>query len=317
MNVNGSAFYFGDEALSQDVNFPAFFTWLKARLEDDQWPPQRINAPGYAYERKIYINDLADAWCGVILSGKTGQLDHYLQKVGLVHTVVAREREGEPPVELNFFCLRKDSHKGIYSHYHGSYSFGSFQRDLWGAYVHFVRAKKDEALALLPAGADKAQVKFTEKQYSLHKKALYSPLYNPGTFDDLVAGLTEVQEVRMTTYKIDGPTDRPMRDKIKNVHQVYRLSPAPVTDAMKAWIRKKRKKATRVLKNDKSTFSGSVLGVNANGSISIPFTSTLDNQIDFKYDDIGDCNLTDIAANPCLAALFIKVRTAPLFRPEA
>lgn len=318
MKVQGSAFFFGNEADAADAKFAPFFGSLLGQPATSEWPLHRPFIPGYAYRRRLFLNDLPDAWCGVVLSARATEFHHYVQQVGNVVNVVARATGPNAPVEVNFFCLRKDSMKGVYSNYYGSYAFGGFLNDLWASYRHFVQLARDARIQTLPDGTDGQDVDEAKRPYSLHGKAAYSPLFNPHSFEQLVRQLTQVSEVRMTTYSVDAPSDRPVSSRINNVHKVYRIEEGQqsMDSTLLNWILRKKRDATRLLRTGRSSFSGSVLGEKSDGeSLTIPFTSTLDDHLSFEYDDIGSFNVTDLASNPCLAAMLAKLRSAVLFRP--
>lgn len=318
MNVQGSAFYFGLQAEAQEAQFDPFFNSLTALPPKTEWPLHRPFIEGYAYRRRLFCNAVKDGWCGVVLSARATEFHHYVQQVGNQVTVVARENGPNAPVEVNFFCIRKDSFKGIYSSYYGSYSFHSFLADLWGTYRQFVaEAREAHVRTLIGQGVEEEDIEDARKLYSMRGRAAYSPLYNPGSFEELVRQLNIISEVRLTTYAVDAKSDQPVSDRIHNVHKVYRLQDGQRLDrTLFDWIINKKRAATRLLKTGKSSFSGSVLGTDADGdTLTIPFTSALDDHLKFNYDDIGSFDVADLASNPCLAEMLSKLRTAILFRP--
>jgi hypothetical protein len=317
MKVLGSAFYFGNQAEAVDARFEPFFHTLTSPT-GCAWPVHRPFMEGHPFRRKLFLNELPDAWCGVVLSARATEFHHYVQQVGDVVNVIAQQTGPNPPVEVNFFCLRKDSGKGVYSNYYGSYAFGGFLADLWHSYRHFVDAAREAHLHGQPGLNDADDVREAAKPYSLHGKAQYAPLYSPQSFEQLVQLLHEVEEVRLTTYSVDTARDRPVKDRINNVHKVYRLKEGSqrLDRRLLDWIMSKKRGASRILSSGKTSFAGSVLGKRADGSeLTIPFASALEDHLNFDYDEIGSFNVADIAANPCLAAMLAKVRSGVLFRP--
>lgn len=318
MNVQGSAFYFGNEVDSPKAKFTQYFALLATQPPTGEWPLHRPFLKGYAYRRRLFINELPDAWCGVILSARATEFHHYVKQVGNVVSVIARETGPDAPVEVNFFCIRKDSNKGIYSNYFGSYAFGGFLNDLWHTYRWFVQNELNECLRSLSRDASADEVAQVKDQFSLRARGVYAPIYNPKSFEELVRQLTEVDEVRLTTYNVDTPTDRPVSNRINNVHKVYRLEEGKraLDNKLYAWILKKKEGATRLLKRGGSSFSGSVLGTDRSGELmTIPFNSTLDDHLNFDYDKIGSFDATNLASNPCLAAMLSKLRSGVMFGP--
>jgi len=320
MNVQGSAFYFGNQADATEAQLEPFFRSLTVQNTSSEWPLHRPFVEGYAYRRRLFCNESTDAWCGVVLSARATEFHHYVQQVGNVVTVVARETGPNAPVEVNFFCIRKDSNKGIYSNYYGSYAFGSFLSDLWASYRFFVEQAREAHIQSVRDKIDEDDLDEARKPYSLRGRAQYAPLYNPSSFEQLVRQLTEVAEVRLTTYSVDAPADQPVSNRINNVHKVYRLEEGhqSMDRTLLSWILKQKLAATRVLKSGTSSFSGSVLGTKADGeSLTVPFTSALDDHLKFNYDNIGSFDVSALSTNPCLAEMLSKLRTAILFRPPS
>ncbi len=321
MKVLGSAFFFGNQAEAANAQFIPFFQSLAALPPDNQWPPQRPFINGYPYRRRLFLNELNDAWCGVVLSGRATEFHHYVQQVGNVVNVVTQHVGPNPPVEVNFFCIRKDSYKGIYSNYYGSYAFNGFLNDVWGAYRHFVHQTRATHVAGLQAqnpDLDEDDIYEAELPYSLRGKAKYAPLYTPTAFENLIQQLNQVEEVRMTTYNIDAADDRPVGHRINNIHKVYRLEEGQqgMDRRLFNWILRKKRSATRLLKSGRTSFSGSVIGKTSDGSeLTIPFAHSLEDHLNFDYDEIGNFNVANLAQNPCLVQMLLKVRGAVLFTP--
>jgi hypothetical protein len=314
MKVQGSPFFFGNQADPQAASFDHFFNWLQSLPPGSTWPPHVTHSAAFAYRREFFCNTLSDMYCGVILSARSTDFNHYINRTGNTVRVESRPVGANPPVEVNFFCLRKDSSKGLYSHYYGSYAFSSFLKDLWGGYRTFVEMKRDEALGVLTDPDDKSDV---HDKYTLRNRAKYAPLYNPEDFDRLVRELTEVFEVRLTSYQVTAPEDTPVSNRISNVHQVYRLTDHQHVDQpFLSWLRKKRDDASRILRSGRRSRSGSVLGIGPDGrERTIFFEDTLDDLLNFNYDDIGSFDVLNISANPCLAQMIATVRSSVMFRP--
>jgi hypothetical protein len=314
MRVQGSAFFFGDEVQAPTASFDEFFQWLASLDVGTEWPPHRPFVPGYPYRRRFLINIGRDYYCGVVLSERSAEHGHFVRQEGNVITVEARALGANKPVEINFFTLRKDSHKGIYSHYYGSYSFNGFLGDLWREYVRFVEVRKARAVAAREPNESEEVV---GRPFSIRGKAKWSPLFNPRDFDALVRELDQLTEVRLTTYEVDGDDDAPASRDISNIHHVYRLKEGVrPTRALLDWLRGKRDKSNRLLRSGRETFSGSVLGVSADGhEKTIGFGATLDDHLDYDYDQIGTFRSTELAQDPCVAAMIAKMRGELMFTP--
>jgi hypothetical protein len=319
MNVTGNAFYFGKEADRADVKFEKFFLWLAER-PTQHWPPHKPDEAAYAYKREIFTNVLDDYFCGVIISARRSDYHHYVKRKGASVSIETKGVGPNPPVEINFFCLRRDSSRGIYSHHFGSYSFNSFLKDLWGAYRYFVDAKKKvafEALEEAHAPGIVAARKELAAGYSLSKRAVYSPLCNPEEFEKLVGALSVVTEVRLTSYNVDAPSDTPVKDRIKSVHAVYKLvKDQPPTHALIDWVKSKREDAKKYLKHGKVSQSGSVIGKNANGvTVPVDFELTFDDVLHFPHKEIGRFDVDKLTKNKCVKAMIGVLTTNILFSP--
>ena len=207
MKMQGSAFYFGDECDASDGKFDVFFEYVQGLDKELRWPPhygQDQAAKANSHKRTFYLQKLEDIWCGVVLSAKTTEFSHHVKTVGDTITVVARTVGEDPPVEVNFFCIRKDNNKGLYSHYMSSYPFGLMLKELWSVYQRFVINQKEAALDRTTA---KANIKL---EYNMRGKANYGPVYNEADFNVLMLALDEVSEFRVTRWEADSPDDEPM-----------------------------------------------------------------------------------------------------------
>lgn len=320
MNVSGNAFYFGKEADAEVVNFKNFFQWLQSR-DTNHWPPHKPDLAAYAYKREIFTNVLDDHFCGVILSASRADYHHYVKRKGKVISIETKGVGPNPPVEINFFCLRRDSSCGIYSHHYGSYSFGGFLKDLWGAYRHFVDSKKKEALDGLNEAGEEGIVKARKEiaaAYSLQKRAVYSPLCNPEEFEKLVKALASVSEVRLTSYNVDSPNDAPVKDRIRSVHEVYKLKKdQPPDGPLLDWLKKKKDDAKRFLKHGAVRQSGSVIGANADGiPVPIDFGMTFDDLLRFPHKKIGRFDADKLSKNTCVKAIMAALSKNKMFEPK-
>lgn len=318
MKVQGSAFFFGLEAEAAQAKFPGYFDLLAAgHGRDNEFPIHRPFVEGFAYRRRMFVNSIDDAWCGVVLSARASEFHHYVRKVGNVVEVVPRPNGPDAPVEINFFAIRKDTHKGIYSNYYGSYAFSLFLADLWHGYRFYVERCRDAHIAGLGNGLTKGELVEARMHFALSGRAKYSPLYNPGTFNDLLRELETVAELRMTTYQVDAPEDAPMGRRIHNLHKVYRVHEAQQTAdlPMLRWIRSMRDRAIRPLANGRIIRSGSVIGKKPDGEpMTIPFESKMDDFLNFEYDDIGRFDVAKLSANDCIRQMLAKLRGELLFR---
>jgi hypothetical protein len=320
MKIQGNAFHFAKEADASDAKFPDFFGWLNAQQASPSvtWPPHKIEAENTVYRRQLFVNVSADLYYGVVLSARKTEYQHFVDRTGGTIKIVTKHNGGNPPVEVNCFCVKRGNGKGIYTHYHGSYAFMSFLGDLWGSYRHFVKHQQGEAAGNVDGDADdyEKKLKAVNKSYSLHKRAAWSPMFTPAGFDKLVGELNEVHEVRLTTYEAPSANDAPMNTRISSVHQTYRMNGAQRVDStFKTWLKHKKDAATRLLKSGKKSISGSVAGVDANNKERvIYFDENIENLMDYDYDAIGTFEVDNLIKNPCIDELVKLVRAGIMFR---
>lgn len=311
LTVRGSAFYFGEAADSERAALPTFYQWIKNKGAAIQWPFV-VREGDVEIKRRIYCNVTATHFYGIFLSARNAEFQHFIrQEAGRV-IVEARSTAGNPPVEMNFFAIRRDSSKGLFSHYIGSYRFQQFMSDLWATYQHFVQMKLAEEIA----GLDERAAKEVRKRYSLRGKCMYSPLYTPGTFGDLVEQLGTMSELRMTTYAVDEQADRPVMDALKSVHRVYRFEELRVDAGIRGWLRERRLDTLHQLASGRSVYNGSVIGAHNDGSpFNIDFENTLEDFLSCEYDNIGTFELANLADHRIIRDMINALDGNILFRP--
>lgn len=312
MKMQGSAFYFGEESNAADAKFDAFFKWVKDIDKTLRWPihlGQGSAAKAYAFKRTFYLQELDDLWIGVILSAKTTEYSHHIVPDGDTVKVVARTVGEDPAVEVNFFCFRKDNHKGLFSHYMGSYPFTLMLKELWGAYLEFVRRQKNTELA--KDQNERALTKTaTSRLYSMKDKCNHGPVYNSSDFKTLLEAFDELGEFRVTRWEADSEDDEPVLGDIDSVRKAYRFKEATApTDKIFDWLNNMREKCTKREIGKKPKFSGSVVGKMPSGTEKIVyFEANIDDHLDFDYDEIGSFDVNKLDENPCLAEMIKVVR---------
>jgi hypothetical protein len=309
--VRGSAFYFGDAVTSDNASFPNFYQWVKNNGSDIQWP-FILREGNVEIKRRIFCDLTTTHFYGIFLSSRNAEFQHFVRREGNRVIVEAVSTNGNPPIEMNFFAIRRDSNKGIFSHYLGSYRFQQFLSDLWASYRYFVESKKVEALdGLTEQAAD-----LVRPQYSLREKCNYSPLYTPGTFENLINNLGTISEVRMTTYQVDDQADRAVSNNLTSVHKVYRLNEVRVDGGVRGWLREKRAQSLRLLASGRTVHSGSVIGEGNDGrELNINFENTIEDYLECQYDDIGTFEVTNLAEHRIIADMFNQMNNSIIFRP--
>lgn len=319
MNIQGNAFIFGDESDASDSKFEHYFDWLKRRQASPSltWPAHKVEAEKTVFKRELFVNVSNDLFYGVVLSARKTHYQHYVTRNGSNVKVEIRDVGKNPNVEVNCFCIKRCSNKGIYTHYYGSYAFKAFLGDLWNGYRHFVKEQLSKAISKIDGNSDSfdEDEKKLHSEYSLRGKANWNAIFSPDTFAALVRKLKTVHEVRLTTYELEAPSDAPMKRRVSNIHQTYRMNGAQSIDnSFMVWLNDKMGLATRTTKKGRRSISGSVVGENSSGEEkTIFFDENIENLIDFKYDNIGAFDISDLAANPCIALLIKKVRAEAMF----
>ncbi|MDU9047255.1 MAG: hypothetical protein Q3M30_00280 [Candidatus Electrothrix sp. Rat3] len=328
LNIKGGSFYFGKEVDAEDASFLKYFDWLSTRNNTEkQWPyfvdkdesstekktdsgdsDDEVNKPNEI--KKIYVYSSEKYWYGLVISGKTNQFQHTLGDDDGKLVIKAKEISGKPPVELNFFCIRKNSGKGIYSHYVGSYPFRIFISDLWGSYRFFVSMQKDKAL--LEQQGSKSKIK---KSYSVSKKCLAGPLYTPQSFERLLVDLKYIDKLCLTTYEIDSEEDQAVVDALTSKRTIYRFNKEHLIDkTIKNWVTAIRLKTKLVLKDNKVKYHGALYGYNnSSNRVSIDFDKTLENFLEYDYDKIGTIELEKLFDHEILQLMISSLESEEIF----
>ncbi|TCK58427.1 hypothetical protein [Seleniivibrio woodruffii] len=311
VTIKGSSFYFNTGLQEKSVSILKFFDWLKNIDNIDRdWPYYKLekNPP---FTRRLYLNDNDKHIAGLIISSKTNIFHHFVKKDenGKV-TIEAKPVDGNPPVEINFFCVRKDSMKGIYSHYMSSYAFNLFLSELWSTYLEFVKQKKAEA-------DQSSTTEDVNKRFTIRGIKNYGPLFTPGEFEDLIGKLQTISEVRATTYELEGADkeNSSLSNNLKSVHQVFRLE-GQSDNAIFNWIKSLRNKTARGLKSGKTVYSGSVVGTtNDDQEITINFTDTMDDYLGFDYDDLGTFDTENLLSHNLVKEMIKQMDEKIVFKP--
>jgi hypothetical protein len=312
--IKGSAFYFGDEVNASDASFDQFFTWIQEMKSDRSWPYHIKFDTSSDIRRQLYFGSNSDYWFGVFISARTSEFQHFVKRLGDRIVIEARATGGDPPVEMNFFCMRKDSRKGIFSHYRGSYPFSLFLKDFWNCYRSFVEDKKELKLSKLTPGDTKKSI---ETDYSLQFKARYGPLFTPGSFDELIKRLDTIEEVRLTTYSVDAQEDQPVSGRIRNVHMIYRLDASEkVNSVVLKWLKSLRSKSAKALTSGHVVYSGSIVGTEDNNPLYVGFQNSMDDYLGYNYDDLGTFEISRIIDHPIIQQMVLQMGTGILFAPE-
>lgn len=311
--IKGGSFTFAQEVESSNASFDKYFAWLTKKNDTGLLWPYHIEFNDIpSVTKKLYIFSKKKYYYGVILSGKTRLFQHVLSRENGKVTIKAIRIKGEPPVELNFFCIRKDSGKGIYSHYVGSYPFHIFIKDLWGTYRFFVNLMKKKAEVKNKLSTDKIN-----SLYSLQGKCQYGPLFSPEEFKKLIEKLRYIDEVRLTTYEIDSEEDEPVLNIFNSKREVYSLNNEKVIGKkIREWIYGLRDKAVKPLKNNKIKHTGAISGYDdQKNPVTIDFDKTMQNFINYDYDDLGSIEIDQLFQHDIISLMISRLKNEKLFEP--
>lgn len=315
VKIKGSAFYFGQEVEARNGSFEEYFKWLINQDRDKPWPYHKeFDEKKESYKRELFIDSNQDYWFGLFISAKTRNFQHYVNRIGNIVTIEQRSVNGNPPVEVNFFCIRKDSQKGLYSHHSGSYSFGIFINNLWASYRSFINCQKAIALSSCTKDKEKKKIK---QQYSIIGKNQTGPLFLPDDFDRLIDRLKCIDKVQATSYSIDSPADRAVRKQIRHVHSEYKFDITQQTNSKtRRWLKDLRFGSEKLLNSGKKIFKGKIYGLDQNDSdLTIDFEKTMKNHLDFDYDNLGSFNIADIFNHDIIKQMTLKMGNMILFKP--
>ena len=312
INIKGGSFTFAKEVDAQDASFGCYFKWLYELNGNEQlnWPYSKENGKNENEIKELYVYNNEMFWYGLIISGNKKMVQH--KRIRDNGKIIIKEEKikEEPSVELNFFCIRRDSGKGIFSYYRGSYQFGQFIKDLWGTYRTFVKNKKNAA---------KLERKLTKnqlnEQYSLYKKNKSSPLYTPETYKELVKRLEYVDEVRFSTYECDDEEDVAVSDILKSKYVKYKfVKDVPILEKTKDWLVKLRYKSKKVNDRHKVKYNGRIKGFDSyNNPLDFNFDSTMADHLDYDYDKIGDIDIENLINHEIIELIIARLEDAPLF----
>ncbi len=291
--VRGSALHFGQTLDEHGATKEDFYTWLLSHNGGDYWPsfekPEEITDEE---THKLWASGRNGLFGGVIVTARHDQHELYEEKVNGRVVISKKAVKTNLPVQINFFCLRKDTGNGIYTHYKGSLCLNMFLNNLWHAYRVFVRGVRTRAN---PAESHK---------YSLSGRAHTGPLFNESGFEKLVKGMKQIEEVRFSTVESCLPDDAPVPPPIKGVSHVYRFKPVSGTSALSwlEWVR-------NLSSEGRQRRRGAVSGVANDGKkITVDFTETLDNYlIGTTYDDIGTVDTGDLFGHELMRRMVTQI----------
>ena len=313
IKLNASPFQIHKPAVADEVSFENFFRWLINQTSGSNWPIHKPFAGNSTYRRELYIQGDDTHIYGLIASTRNNETKHVKTEENGVTIIVATAVGDVPSVDVNFFIIRKDSWKGIYSNYVGSFPFSKFLSDLGLVYRYWVSSKRDLRIAeSTPETID--QVK---ENYSITGTCDACPLFTPRAFRELLGELTSITQLKFTTYETTAVRGVSLPTEIKSVREEYRfVERTSLTNAVLSLIERARTASTKFYGNGRSKHNGVVEGVSATGNvITIDFDNTLENLITMDYDGIGSISTNDLEHHTLVEVLKVEIDERILFNP--
>ena len=262
------------------------------------WPDPNISDPDPDVARRLFCTIDAAHWCGVVVSTRTDRHQLFPREEGGRLLIDVRPVDGQRPVEANFFCVRCDTWKGLFSYYRGSYSLqNGFLADVWRGYRTFLRLNRP-----------------------LRHDGSWSPgdsgsvLYTREGFRRLIESLDELHMVRVTSYRMLTSDDQPVSNDIRSVLRQYRLVHRRPSRQIIDWILGLRDDSRRVTKRGDSREHGAVDGLNEHKlPVTIDFHNSMQDYLRMTHDDIGPVDTSSLADNPIIARLRERIHAEALF----
>jgi hypothetical protein len=294
--VRGLAFRFQSPAIAKEASFENYFSWLANRNNiKHRWPYYRDHDKSDSgYHRSMFVYDSKLHYYGLVFSTRTDKTEHHIETAKDGGIILKQEAVDKARAEVNFFCLRKDSFKGLYSHYMGSYPMSSFIQELWVQYSHFTAREWEKKRGLFPT--EKAAKK-EKHRFSLRGKRQCGPYWNPAGFDHLLTCFEDISEMTFCTYdKINNAGVVPANMGIRSVTQTMRFEKKTKLDQrLTQYVKQCRELSKRTSKNDNVSYNGSVSGIKDNGEEAfIGFEKTMDDYLKLNYDQLGEIALNSL-----------------------
>ena len=149
------------------------------------------------YDRKIMLTEEDDFYTGLVLTFKNQKKNCKSKMANGKFVVKVEDLQGdEKLVHFNFFCLRKDTLKGLYLYYHGSCSLNSLFNHLESKSNEHIRIlinKETKALGAQPSPKEIAKI---NKKYE--ERFEYEIIVDDTNLEIMLA---EFKEIKSATFK--------------------------------------------------------------------------------------------------------------------
>lgn len=151
------------------------------------------------YNRQILLTEEANYYTGLVLTYKN-QTKNCLSTIkdGQFNIKVEDILSDDKLVSFNFFCINKNSLKGLYMYHRGSCSLNSLFSSWQSFSSQLIRKKMLEELKLLPKPRDEAKVKAIHTKYE--GRMSFSVLVDKS---GLAALLNSFNEIKSASFRFD------------------------------------------------------------------------------------------------------------------
>lgn len=232
--IHAYPFEFATQVSDPEADLGAFLNWLD--LQSGQlWPISKNSSRGIVIHCKT--DNIKNIWYGAIVSRSLLQ-DIYSQQGGQFIKMNI-----PPGSVLNFFAMRRDSFRGLYSQYHGTISISNFIDGLYKDYHSFVHAKKAEAIRNLGALEEKQELKaekILNKRFAFRGKKKQGILQDKTNFRNELENIASLNKVSFSLYDHAAekfPDDEPeLQQGVKTACSEYSFNDISLTRHIKDWL---------------------------------------------------------------------------------
>lgn len=149
------------------------------------------------YVRKILISNDKDFYTGLVLTFKNQKRNcKSTVKDGNFVVKVEDLKGDEKLVHFNFFCLKKDTLKGLYLYYHGSCSLNMLFSHLQTSSNEYIRNLQEKEIKALGDKPDNKKIKIINKKYS--ERLNFSVILNKSNLEKILA---DFKEIKSATFR--------------------------------------------------------------------------------------------------------------------
>lgn len=311
--LKGNAFVFGQPADAEECSFQNFADWLVDNsLKNKLWPFGSNSA-----ETTAIIKKIGNFVIGLLCPGKSNKYYHSKEVVG-GKLELKPNNMGDDATEMNFFCIRLDNFKGIYSYYAGSQGLSVFLDGLWKSYASFVTEAKERKVTELSSDNSLTQKKQKEilKNYSLITKKQYSLLMADDEYESFIKHFHRLEEVRITTNNVISNDETAIKGIMKQCVHKYTFWATPINSKIFKWLLKIYQNSIYKDKNDKIKHNnGRVTGYDdQNQKLFFDFNKNTKDYLDYDYDEIGVVDTENLENHAIIRKMIENLEQNVIFR---